>query len=351
MLAFQTKIRPAETMPVAAIAALWERVLDFSPVGADDDFFELGGDSLLALQLFHEIERATGRSLPITAIYEAATPRRLAMLLDSAEPASFSPLVAVRPGTSEPLFVFHGVGGNVVELQRFGRLIDTDHPVIAVQAKGVDGGGEPLDRMEQMVDFYLPALRARQPRGPYYLAGYSFGGLLAMEVARRLRARGETIALLLFIDSFAHQNTFPKSARQIVRLRTVLKAFRALPPREALRATVTRLRGEAAPINHAGQLFADDPVAASATALRKVYDAANLALAHFRPLPYAGDIVFLRARTSIFPIAPARIWGKLVEHIELHSVDADHDSMVREDSAALAATITQVLRRLDGAAS
>ncbi|HEX4111585.1 MAG TPA: thioesterase domain-containing protein [Stellaceae bacterium] len=335
-------------MSAADNIALWERVLDVSPIGLDDDFFDLGGDSLVALQLFHEIERATGRSLPITAIYEAATPRRLMELLDGAAHASFSPLVTIRPGMSEPLFVFHGVGGNVVELQRFGRSIDTDHPVIAVQAKGVDGLAEPLDRMEQMVDFYLPALRARQPHGPYYFAGYSFGGLLAMEIARRLRAKGETIALLLFIDTFAHQVTFPKSARQIIRLRTVLNAFRTMPPREALRFTVARLTGQ--PTNRAKQVFAAEPLAASATALRKVYDAANEALLHYRPLPYAGKIVFLRARTSIFPIAPARIWGKLVDGIELHSVDADHDSVVRGDSAALAAMITNVLRRVNGAA-
>jgi thioesterase domain-containing protein/acyl carrier protein len=350
MLAFQFRNRPVETLSAADIVALWERILDFSPIGLDDEFFDLGGDSLLALQLFDEIERITGRGLPITAIYETATPRRLADLLEGAAPAAFSPLVTIKPGTTEPLIVFHGIGGNVVELQRFGRLIDTDHPVIAVQAKGVDGSAEPLYRLEQMVDFYLPALRARQPHGPYYFAGYSFGGLLAMELARRLKAKGETVALVLFIDTFAHQNTFPKSARQIIRARTVLNAFRTLSPRDALRDTIARLNGQASPINRAGRLLANDPLAASATALRKVYDATDAALLHYRPRPYAGKIVFLRARTSIFPIAPARIWGKLVEGIELHHVDADHDSMVREDSAALAATITRVLRRLDGAA-
>jgi thioesterase domain-containing protein/acyl carrier protein len=350
MINLQTKIRPAQPLSAWDIAALWERILDVSPVGLDDEFFDLGGDSLLALQIFHEIERATGRSLPITAIYDAATPRRLADLLEAGPTKSFSPLVTIRPGKTEPLFVFHGVGGNVIELQRFGRLIDTDHPVIAVQAKGVDGADEPLDRLEHMVDFYLSALRARQPHGPYYFAGYSFGGLLAMELARRLRAENETIAQLVFIDTFAHPNTFPTLARQIVRVRTALNAFRTMPPHQAFRFTMARLRGQADPINRAGQLFANNAVAAGATALRKVYDAGNVALLHYRPVPYAGKIVFLRARTSIFPIAPARIWRNLVEGIELHSVDADHDSMVREDSSALAATLTCVLRRGDRAA-
>lgn len=241
--------------------------------------------------------------------------------------------------------MFHGVGGNVVELERFGRQIDTERAVVAIQAKGVDGIGEPLDRLDDMVDFYLSALRARQPHGPYYLSGYSFGGLLAMEIARRLQAEDERIALLVFIDTFPHQNTFPKMARQIVRLRVVLNAFRTLPPRAALRLTLARWARRGGPINRAGQILADHPLAAQATALRKVYDAANTALLHYWPRPYGGKIVFLRARTSIFPIAPKRIWRKLVDGIELHSVAADHDSMVREDSAALAATLTQVLRR------
>src|SRR5665213_1219627 len=348
MIDLLTKTRPADGLSLGQIIALWERILSFSPVGPDDDFFDLGGDSLLALQLFHEIERATGRTLPITAIYEAATPAKLWDLLDGAAPAPFSPLVTIKPGRSgnqaPPLFIFHGIGGHVLELERVGRLIETDRAVIAIQAKGVDGTAEPIDRLEAMIDFYLPALRARQPHGPYYLAGYSFGGLLGMEVARRLKAAGETVALLLFIDSFAHPNTFPKAARQIVRLNTVLHAFASMPPHRAVRFVLARLRGGADPMSRAGQLLAsDDVVPAQAEALRRVYDAASTALLHYWPQPYAGKIVFVRAKPSIFPVAPARAWGKLVDCIDLHIVDADHDSLVREDAPLLAATVSQIL--------
>jgi thioesterase domain-containing protein/acyl carrier protein len=350
MIELQTRLKDTADLSLGDMIALWERMLNVAPIGPDDDFFDLGGDSLQALNLFHEIEHMAGRALPITAIYDAATPMRLTALLNGVTAAMpFSPLVPIKHGAGEPLFIFHGVGGNVAELERFGRLIDTRRPVIAIQAKGVDGGDAPLDRMEQMVDFHLPALRAVQPHGPYHFAGYSFGGLLAMEIARRLQEDGETIALLLFIDSFPHQNTFPRSARQIVRLRTALDAFRHMPPREALRFVLARLKGQAGPINRAGQLLASDPIAAKATALRDVYDAANTALLHYRPRPYAGGIVFLRAKTSIFPVAPKRVWGRLVGSIDLHSVDADHDSMVREDSASLAATLSHVMRRADEA--
>ncbi|HEY5207950.1 MAG TPA: alpha/beta fold hydrolase [Stellaceae bacterium] len=347
MIDLLTQPRPADSLSLGQIITLWERTLGVSPIGPDDDFFDLGGDSLLALQMFHAIERITGRTLPITAIYEAATPAKLWDLLDGAAPAPFSPLVTIKPGRSgnpaAPLFIFHGIGGTVIELERVGRLIETDRAVIAVQARGVDGTAEPHDRLEAMIDFYLPALRARQPHGPYYLAGYSFGGLLAMEAARRLEAAGERVALLLFIDSFAHPNTFPKAARQIVRLNTVLHAFATMPPHRAVRFVLARLRGEAGPMNRAGQLLTGDAVAAKAPALRRVYDSANTALLHYWPQPYAGKIVFVRAKTSIFPVAPARIWGKLVAGIDLHIVDADHDSLVREDAPLLAATVSRLL--------
>jgi thioesterase domain-containing protein/acyl carrier protein len=323
---------------------LWERLLDTSPIGAEDDFFDLGGDSLLALNLFQELERLTGRALPITAIYDAATPTKLLDLVAGGPPAAFSPLVLLKPGDSEPpCFIVHGIGGNVIELEKLGRLIDTAHPVYAIQARGVDGREDPFDTIDAMADFDLAAIRARQSRGPYFLAGFSFGGLVALEMARRLGEAGEAVALVGLIDSFPHARTFARWPRQAARLGIVAHVFRTRPTRDAIAFVLARLRGR----NDEARdelILANFPIAAATPELRKVYDAGLRALESYRPRYYPGEIDFFRPAVSIFPIAPARVWGKLARRFQLHRVAGNHDDMIREEAASLAAALSRVLR-------
>jgi thioesterase domain-containing protein len=332
-------------LSLSAMIALWQRLLCLAPIGADDDFFELGGDSLLALNLFHEIDRATGRLLPITAIYDAATPAKLMALLDEARPAPFSPLVLLKPGAAAPpLFILHGLGGNVIELERLGRLLDSAHPVYAVQALGVDGGAAPLDSVEAMADYDLAAIRERQPSGPYFLAGYSFGGLVALEIARRLGAAGERVALLGLVDAYPHPARFAKWVRHLVRARVALHAFRTMPPREAMGFVLARLVHPGAASARSALMLSNVSAETVTPALRAVYDSAFGALTRYEPRPYRGAIVFFRPAVSIFPIAPARVWGRLVDAIAIEKVAGNHDGMVREEAASLAAALSRVLR-------
>jgi acetoacetyl-CoA synthetase len=333
-------IRPFKPVSLPAMSALWVRVLRLSPIGPDDDFFELGGDSLLALNLFHEIERVFGRALPITAIYDAPTPVRLVALLKGADPPAASPFALLKPGEGEALFIVHGIGGTVIELRALGRALDTARPVYGIQAKGVDGAAAPLDRMAAMVGHYLAAIRAVQPHGPYFLAGYSFGGLVAMELARQLERDGRDVALVGMIDSFAHPRTFPKLARALVRMKTALELFRTKPWREAAATLIGRVRGTGGELLPA--LF---PEAEATPALRKVHDSAFAALVDYTPRPYPGAVHFFRPRTSIFPIAPGSVWGELIGALTIHPVAGDHGSMVRSEVASLAAALSRELRR------
>lgn len=337
MLDFLDSEKALNTLSLAALTALWERLLAVAPIGADDDFFDLGGDSLLALQLFHEVERATGRLLPITAIYEARTPARLKDALDEAADAPFSPLVLLKAGLGEPLFIVHGIGGNVIELRQVGQALATARPVYGVQARGVDGAATPLRSLADMVEYYLPHVRAVQPHGPYFLCGYSFGGLVAMELARRLQVEGEAIAWLGFIDSFPHPRTFPWRVRMAVRFAMARETFRTLPFAEACRVLGAKLRGRGnwgrPPTN-----FADH--GANAAAIQRVYDGAIAALHDYDPRDYPGPIDFFLPPVSIFPVGPHRVWRKLVGRLALHRVRGDHVSMVREHAGALAAAIS-----------
>jgi acetoacetyl-CoA synthetase len=338
--------RPKPTPPtLAQMTGLWQRLLGLDEIGADDDFFDLGGDSLLALNLFHEIEVMTGRTLPITAIYDAPTPAKLLALLGEARPAPFSPLVLLKPGDdAPPLFIVHGIGGNVIELERLGRLVETARPVYAIQARGVDGGEPPLDDVAAMADYDLAAIRTRQPDGPYFLAGYSFGGLVALEIARRLRETGARVALLAFIDTFPHPHAFPGWLRQWMRFKVMIEASRTMPFRRALAFNLDRLLHPGAASAKNSFMLARLDADLVTQVERAVHDATFRALLKYRPAPYSGAIDFFRPSVSIFPIAPRRYWGGIVGGIKLHPVAGDHDGMLREDAASLAAALSRRLR-------
>src|SRR5260370_4691198 len=163
---------------------MWPRQLRRSAIRPDENFFDLGGASLLARAVGLEIAAATGRELPITTIYDAPTIDALAALLEDERTPQYCPLVLLKPGADmAPLFIVHGLGGNVVEILPLANRIETPRPIYGIQARGVDGIELPLQRVEDMAEAYLDAIRTVQPNGPYFLAGYSFGGLVAFEMA------------------------------------------------------------------------------------------------------------------------------------------------------------------------
>src|SRR6185312_11662399 len=346
MIQLRTRVKPTAVPSLDDMIALWQRLLNVAAVGPDDDFFDLGGDSLQALTLFHEIERTTGRSLPITAIYEASTPARLMTALSEEAPARFSPLVRLKSGVGEPLFIVHGIGGNVLELFKLGQSLDTPRPVYAIQARGVDGSEEPHDNVGDMVDYYVAHLRSVQPRGPYFLAGYSFGGIIAIDMARRFQAKGDKVPLVALIDSYAHPATFPKKLRQFVRVGVSINQFRTKPFGEALRANWNKLKNRSGVALPTPMIMADFPEDGTGTALRNVHVAAFKALCDYQPRHYLGPVEFFKPTTSIFPIAPKRVWGDLIEGgLAVHDVPGDHGSMVRSEVAGLAHAMSLALHR------
>ena len=194
----------------ASLAALWREVLGVGPVGRDDDFFALGGSSLLALGLLSRVEERLGAALPLSALARGrATPAELARwlrLLRAGAPAAGAAgtgavELAARDGGT-PLFFIHPIGGGILGYLPLARHLGRARPVWALPAPGLDGDGPPLRRVEALAAAHLDALRAVRPRGPYLLGGWSFGGLVAWELRRLLRAAGEEVPLLTLVDSW-----------------------------------------------------------------------------------------------------------------------------------------------------
>jgi thioesterase domain-containing protein/acyl carrier protein len=188
-----------------AVAAVWAEVLHVEKVGATDDFFALGGHSLLAVRLMSRLRQRTGVSLPVSALFQGATVERLAQRLDARHHAPASNLTRLDSGTAtgRPLFLVHGGGGSVLGYTELVRQLGSQRPLYGLSASGIDGGELPAASIEVLARDYLAQVRAVQPHGPYLLSGWSFGGLVAYEMARLLQAAGETVELLALLDSQA----------------------------------------------------------------------------------------------------------------------------------------------------
>jgi amino acid adenylation domain-containing protein/FkbH-like protein len=185
------------------LCELWEKLLHIERVGVTDNFFELGGHSLLAVRLFAELEKLTGRKLPLVTLFQAPTVEELAQLVDGSKGSrGRSVLVPVQPkGTRAPLFLVHGAGGDVLwGYANLAKHMHAEQPIYGIKSRGQIGLDE-FDHIEDMARFYLEEVRALQPHGPYFLGGYCFGGNVAYEMARQLHSQGERVAKLLLIDA------------------------------------------------------------------------------------------------------------------------------------------------------
>jgi amino acid adenylation domain-containing protein len=187
------------------LTKIWERILGIQPIGIRDNFFELGGHSLMAVRLFAEIERVWSQNLPLATLFQAQTIEELAIVLRESEwSPPWSSLVLIQPGGAKPpLFCIHPIGGNILEYYALANYLGREHPVYGLQSQGLDGQQAPFRSVEDMASHYITEIRTVQPHGPYLLLGYSFGGLVAFEMARQLDAAGEKIQMLALLDCSA----------------------------------------------------------------------------------------------------------------------------------------------------
>jgi thioesterase domain-containing protein len=204
------------------IAETWKDVLGTDRCGPGDDFWELGGNSLLAAGLMAELQERLSVNVPISMLWEAPTVPELASLLSDAASPRWPAVVCFRIEASRPpLFVAPGAGSDALALYHLSQAFGEDQRVCALQYRGVDGVQEPHRRIEQAAADYINEIRRIQARGPYWIAGTSFGGLVAFEIARQLLQLGEQVAMLGIIDTRAPGFPIPRedlSLRQRVQV-------------------------------------------------------------------------------------------------------------------------------------
>ncbi len=335
------------------LSSIWRRLLGKEQIGGEENFFDLGGNPWLAIELFREIEKTFGRLLSPLVIYQAPTVDTLAVVLETSNSIPFPQCVLLKAGDLEPpIFLSHGLGGNIMEFFDLVQHLQSSRSVYGLQARGTDGMEAPCSSIEEMAQFHVEAIRTIQLHGPYILVGYSLGGLIALEMARYLAKDGENIALLVMIDSYASLVHAPLTQR-----------IRVFSRKAKYYASKWRRSGSTKPITDATQrrghlsdedLFTESEKAeilslgiAFTPAMSLVREESAKALKRYQPRYYEGRIRFARAATPLhFPDDPKKVWAKYVNQFEMESVPGDHHELLTTQYETLAAVISRYLSEL-----
>jgi thioesterase domain-containing protein/acyl carrier protein len=191
---------------------LWQLVLEVNQIEMDDDFFDVGGNSLLALKLLTLIHEKFNVSMKIRDIFEYPTVASQALHIEKlqtvhpkvkADSKIPSPIITLQPyGLKTPLFLIHPIGGTVFWFSHLAKLLGTSRPIYGIQDPSLDLGKPVLESIEEMADFYLSHIKRFQPNGPYLIGGASFGATVAAEISRRLSQTNETVSALMILDGW-----------------------------------------------------------------------------------------------------------------------------------------------------
>jgi acyl-CoA synthetase (AMP-forming)/AMP-acid ligase II/thioesterase domain-containing protein len=352
------------------LADIWAKTFGLEQVGAHDNFFDLGGYSLLATHMLNAIEKLTGKQLSPGILFQAPTVAQLVRILDNhIFPSSWSSLVPMQPkGSKPPFFCVHPIGGSILWYYDLARHLGPDQPFYGLQALGLDGKMPLHTSIETMAAHYVKELMTVQPHGPYYLGGYSFGGLVAFEMAQQLRCRGQEVALLALLDT--RGPGYPRLVTRTIVASTVgvtlvdkysrhFHALSSLEREEKLEYLRTRIVNKAEIINQEFKRKIERLTRSVrfnlGMSVPYSHDLEELKNFHrqlakdYVPQIYPGLVTLFRARkqpNGIFPDTTLG-WARLAASgLEIHEVPGDHTTVIREPLVdVLAAGLVACLQR------
>jgi acyl-coenzyme A synthetase/AMP-(fatty) acid ligase/thioesterase domain-containing protein/acyl carrier protein len=337
------------------VARIWQEVLQAPAAVPEQDFFRMGGDSLKAIRLVSELERALGIELPVTLINEAPAFGKLCAVLKQRRTARYVPLVLLKEGAGAPSVYFvHGLGGNVAELFPVARSMTYPGAVFGIQARGLRARETPHLTVEAMAVEYLRAIKACQPQGPYCLCGYSFGGLVAFEMARRLKQSGDSVSFVGLFDTMPTALAWPLRASLALARKRLTRFARGVICAPVRRWPITTWRAAVRMLarlrDHLEQRQPGDPpvptlLKSAPASILKVGVSALLASATYHPRLYAGELTLFSPtrRDSNLP-SPQAIWRRHALALSVVPMVGGHLTMLSGANAEGAAiSLTRAL--------
>lgn len=332
---------PTELTPVEqSLTKIWQEALGKKSIDSNENFFDLGGHSLLGLQIFNRIEKELGTALPLNTLFAAPTIRELAQLIAPAQQTNATDYPSVVPlnprGTRTPFFFVHalggGDGGGPFKYQRLANLLGDDQP-----SYGLRAANAPFKTVEEMAETFVHDMRKVQPEGPYQVAGYCMAASVAFEMARQLEEIGQVVSLLGLIDGTI-QNT-PNSPLQTQANTSVGKLAKAglrslkKGPMHILKRLGQKLRHAKPGLN---EMLNMDEYPEEAKAYAESHWQAFL---NYRPKAYRGDLVlFIPEKQSFSHTNPQLIWSSVTSgEVKTITIPGNHESILLDPNVKMLA--------------
>jgi thioesterase domain-containing protein len=333
----ENQVPPRNTIELKLVQC-WEQLFGFGPISVKDNFFDLGGHSLLAVPMVTMAEKSLGRKVPLALLFQGPTIERMARALQQQNgPAISETLVELQSGdSSQALFLVHPVGGNVFCYTHLVHHLGPSRAIYAFQAQGLDGESVPHEQIETMATEYLDAMLKVQPQGPYFLGGWSMGGAVAFEMAQQLRIRGERVAVLALLDSYAPGYGERRAKDDLVVLKNFALDLGVALDRVNLTGNLRALKQDellARLLDHAIAAEIVDPSFGikQFQNLFQVFKSNNRAFQSYQPRTYPDRIQLFIAGDKPAGVAEYQTngWSELAAEVETHVIPGDHYTFLR----------------------
>jgi thioesterase domain-containing protein/acyl carrier protein len=332
------------------LTGLWQDLLRLDSIGIKDDFFDLGGNSLLAIQMMVRIEKEKGKQLPLVSVFEYASIEKLAKLIQgNPTPEAYHTLVALKAtGSRPPLFLIHGDSLNVLSFVGLTKYIHPDQPVYGLQPKGMDGKSDPIDSIEAIAAYYNQAIVAKFPDGPYAIAGYSFGGYVAVEMAKQLKAADKQVLMIGLFDTNVinaenyltwNKQLRRKLLRQIPKFKWIVQSI-VENPAKALGYQFTSFNNRFRTFLGLGSKAELPEVNSYYLMMDKINAVHHQALFKYNLSPFNDKVVLFKALDRIYFVDDFDFlgWRKYaLTGVEVHNIPGNHDTMFKEPNCQILA--------------
>jgi len=336
------------------VREIWSRLLGVENIGIQGDFFELGGDSLIAVDVMIKMEIETGKKLPLTTLFQNPRLKDFAELFEDRYEVDvedhWSCLVPIKPqGSKPPVYLVHAAGSHVSTYYALAKRLDIDQPVYGLQAKGLNGIDEPITSLKEMAAHYISEIIKHNPSGPYYIGGHSFGGYVAFEMAKQLKEMGKDVAKVIMFDIDVYQSETELTKWQKIKRKLDLQwQKKYMDVKLLFNAPKTFVARKKSSLKRKLLKLQDnnDILTERQRTIERIRKINHHAMDNYLISPYDGDIYLVRAQISDFYVREKKFygWRPYVNNLHIVEMEGDHNSMFEEPLVQkLASKVQQVL--------